>query len=185
MKPVDGESVVKSQHVKSILHSCPRTRQQWPWCCNGWCQSVLVRFSFNIWFVTQNIVGPTTIVYLSTSNLYSCRFVQHAISQAASMGAYLRRIPSTSCPTFRREMALLPEFQTQTKYFIRCHSCIQRQINQYIFFWIQFLHACLIKFRLLLALYTSVNWMIRPFKSYAQVFAQKIRYLSGVCSIDL
>ena len=66
---------------------------------------------------------------LSTSNLYSCRFAQHAISQAASMGAYPPLLTHEESQkkhlvsNFWREIAPLPEFQTQIKYCIRCHSC--------------------------------------------------------------
>lgn len=62
IKQVDGESTVTSANNMALVLQ--------------WCQSVLVRLSvsFNIWFVTQNIVGPSTIVVRrTTSNPYYSR----------------------------------------------------------------------------------------------------------------
>lgn len=126
---------------------------------------------------------------LSTSNLYSCRFAQHAISQAASTEAYPVLTHKESqkhlVSNFWREIAPLPEFQTQTKYFIRCHSC-SSTISKSAYLFLDLISPRLSNKVSLASRFVSQrefdDW---AFQVIRQCFAQKIKYFSDIVSSDI
>lgn len=84
-----------------------------------------------LWFVTQNIAGPTTIVYLlSWSNLYSCNTLSH---KRRWRELTHEEFPITSCPTFGEKWLSFPKYQTWTKFFIRLFMFFKTTKSVYLF----------------------------------------------------
>lgn len=112
---------------------------------------------------------------LSTSNLYSPP--THKFHKPRRWELTHEESQATSCPTFWEKWLSFPSSKLGLNILYVC-SFSTTSKSVYIFFWIQFLHACLIRFRLLLAFYhgqreSDDHRLLFGFQIVHPCFAQK------------